>query len=255
MSSAANNWNATESDESFHWQAELPWGLPPAILLRWQDSVLAAGEKHRIYRIEAIDWIGYRRERDGYIGDYLRAHPDRVPPLSERLPKGFVLGPGGARFTMPQYETTSLLSYVTLEGQIVEVWTRDMGDLAVLARLHKAPPGYPPVTVTVDGGFADWPDMRDRWAVFAVSSDIWFPWNANIAPVIPAGTLGDEPLDNRVLSRINGGRLNAFLRDVRDATLDAGGRWTSATWFDPQHPQADEHGVILDAPRRPLSGS
>jgi hypothetical protein len=84
MSSAANNWNATESDESFHWQAELPWELPPAILLRWQDSVLAAGEKHRIYRIEAIDWIGYRRERDGYIGDYLRAHPDQVPCPSGR---------------------------------------------------------------------------------------------------------------------------------------------------------------------------
>jgi hypothetical protein len=58
-----------------------------------------------------------------------------------------------------------------------------------------------------------------------------------------------QPLDNRILARINGGRLNAFLRDVRTATQNAEGTWASATWPDQDFPQADENGVILDAPR------
>jgi hypothetical protein len=74
---ARNNWNTYDSDEVFHWRARFPHRLGADVLLPWQAAVLDAGERSGVLRIESAEPVGYRRDRDGFVGDWLRAHPDR----------------------------------------------------------------------------------------------------------------------------------------------------------------------------------
>ncbi len=54
--------------------------------------MLDAGERYGVLRVEAAEPIGYLRRRDGFVGDFLRAHPDRVPAEGDWFPAGFLLG-------------------------------------------------------------------------------------------------------------------------------------------------------------------
>lgn len=227
----ANNWYTYDTTEIFHWEAQLPWSLGSTALLAWQDALLDAGERHRIFRIESAEPLGYRRERDGFIGDYLREHGGRIPPEYDRYPPGFLLGKADA------YVPSTLLEYAA-DGRIAQAWVTDMADLALLAGVRIAG-SQRPVSVDADPGYEDFGEDY-VWANISLSSDIWFPWNGP-----RSGGPYDEPIDNRLLARRNSTRLNAFLRDVRQATLDLGGAWAAAEYKASPLRPADEYGIVL----------
>ncbi|MCW6003147.1 hypothetical protein K1W54_00910 [Micromonospora sp. CPCC 205371] len=237
-----NNWNSFDSGEVCWWTATFPWALGSGALLPWQDVVLDAGERTGIFRVEAAEWMEYRQEVDGPVGAFVKAHPDRLSISNPRFPAGFLLG-DDLRYGEHKLVVSTRLSYMAPGGEIADRWVQDMQEFGLAIGLPSAF-SYRPFDVDIDYGYAGSSDMEETWATFSTSTDIWFPWNS---PMGRTGIPRGEPLDNRVLSRLNGTRLNAFLGEVREATLAAGGTWTCAPWRDER--QADEFGVVLDAPK------
>ncbi|MEH1123911.1 hypothetical protein [Micromonospora sp. CPCC 206061] len=243
LASPANNWNSIDSNEVFWWEAVFPWAeADPESLLQWQEAVLAVGDRTGIYRVESIDRMGYRRQRDGYIGDFIREHSDLIPREDLHLPRGFVCDVLDPNMRNPAVACT-MLSYADEKGDVAETWVRDMGQLAHMVG-HEFGYPYQPLEIAAEGGSESLPGLQRVSVILATSTDIWFPWNS---PMGRGGVPRDEPLDNRVLSRLNGARLNAFLGEVREATLAAGGAWTCAPWREER--QVNEFGVVLDAPK------
>jgi hypothetical protein len=76
----------------------------------------------------------------------------------------------------------------------------------------------PPVDIGGDSLF-DLPDKPPLGTCIGISTDIFFPRNLNAPQDAP-------PLDNRILARLNGARLYAFLHEVRDAAIAIGGVWS-----------------------------
>lgn len=238
----ANNWNSFDSDEVCWWTATFPWALGPDVLIPWQETVLNAGERTGIFRVDAAEWMGYRQDVDGPVAAFVKAHADRLAISNPRLPPGFLLG-DDLRYGEHKLVVSTRLSYANSDGEIVDRWVRDMQELALDVGLPNAF-SYRSFDVDIDYGHEGAPEAEETWATFSTSTDIWFPWNS---PMGRSGVRRGEPLDNRVLSRLNGARLNAFLGEVREATLAAGGTWTCAPWREER--QANEFGVVLDAPR------
>jgi hypothetical protein len=183
--------------------------------------VLAAGEETGVYRVEAADALGYRRDRDGYLGDHLDHYPD--PPF---------FGPG----QRGRYLTSTLLTWVDAAGALVERPVTDVGEAAGSAGVTESAPNPPPL-VELGGP----PDAR--YADVITQTDIWFRWNH------PRGRDVRHHLDNRRTAGLNAPRLNAFLRRVRAASEELGARWSTTPWVDPPPAQADASGVLLDAGR------
>ncbi len=221
------------------WAADFPWSVPGSALLDWQQVLFAAGERHRIFRVEQAQFLDFRRDRDGDIGAFLLAHPERVPRQDERLPPGFLpeaLGsrPGG------EAVTRTLLEYLDAAGALRSAWIGELTEAYPAIPLPRYFP-YRAVQILADTFPPDWAEL-DRLRVSVSSSvDIWFPWTRQLFQY-PAA----DRVDNRRLSRLNGGRLNAFLAELADATRAAGGEWTMTS--PPAHyPRADGSGVLLDA--------
>lgn len=237
-----NNWSSFETDEVSGWEAEFGWRVPPEALLRWQQVLFSAGERHGIFRVDEAPFLDFRRDRDGPIARFLIEHPERVPRHDLRLPPGFLpesLGPrpDGAAVT------ATLLEFFGTDGTLQQAWIGELSEAYPVIPLPRYFP-YPAIEVTADTGPPSQPDIDKLWVDVTTSVDIWFPWNS---PVHHPETR--EPLDNRALSRLNGTRLNAFLGELREATVAAGGSWHLSTPDDPAHPRADGNGVLLDAPR------
>jgi hypothetical protein len=219
--SASDTWSAWDNLDFFVWSADFPADLDPAALLDWQQAVLAAGEETEVYRVEAADPLGYRRDRDGYLGDHVRHHPD--PPF---------FGPG----QRGRYLTSTLLTWFDAAGGLVERPVTAIGEAAESAGVTEWAPN-PPLLVELGGT----PDAR--YADVITQTDIWFRWNH------PRGRDVRHYLDNRRTSGHNAPRLNAFLHRVRAASETLGARWSASPWADPPPAQADASGVLLDASR------
>jgi hypothetical protein len=134
---------------------------------------------------------------------------------------------------------TSRLAYVGDDGRIVEAWVGDMAELADRAHV----PGHgslAPVSVYPDGAGGAGEGEPHASVDIGLSSDVWFPWN-------PAGHRRvAEPIDNRALARLNGGRLNEFLAVARATALELGGGWSWPRHKASRLRPAGEHGVLLD---------
>jgi hypothetical protein len=227
-----NHWSAYDNSELFEWQASLPVARGSGPLLRVQRALFDAGERHRILRIDASPEIGFDRVRDGYIGDFADAHPDRPGPLDE-YPAGYVLG------GYWQLRCSTQLAYAPAPSQwaagdaIAEDWfsgTAELGERAGIPVRWDAPP------------IQLFADVRDGQFVIAVSlmTDIFFPLN----PAADDRPGPDVLLDNRPLAEHNGGRLNAFFADLQATTVDVGGAWAAAR--QPSKPwRVNAAGIVL----------
>ena len=236
---ASASWNAPDTEAVFGWVAEFDWASGIEVLTEWQARVFELADRYHLHRVEEVDWIGYRRERDGFIGDFLRAHPDRVPPVFDHYPAGFLIG------SDRDYRSTARLSYVTSRGTTTDAVVDHTADLVAMLGTPDRPVLLrPPVRIGAAPGVA----WRARWVELSitVNSDIWFPWTWRTYQDGPE----DEPMDNRVLSRLNGERLNALLHGARNATRDLGGRWWASDESGGYGPpvDADADGVHPDAP-------
>ncbi|BCY12319.1 hypothetical protein L3i22_074070 [Actinoplanes sp. L3-i22] len=219
-----NNWNVFKTDEAFVWRSEMP-PVPTERLLDWQRIVLEAGDRHEVMRVlDAPDW-GYQRDRDGPVVAWLERHGERIEPM-DSYPAGFLVGHGQA------YTCAARLAYLNRDD-IVEGWFTNLGEAALAAGVFYPGGGYPPISVDTA------PAWREEGftAHIATATDIWFPHNM-------MGSRG-EPADNRTLSRINAARLNAFLREFRDACRDLGGDWS----WTPHRPgtwEVDDQGFVSE---------
>ncbi|MRH92797.1 hypothetical protein GFY24_36180 [Nocardia sp. SYP-A9097] len=234
----ANNWNSCE-DEVFVWHFDLP--AIHDVLVPWQRSILEAGERTGILRVQELTLMdGYfRHDRDGYILDFLVAHPNQIPniePEDSRSQGIFTKYLDSSFGALP----ATRLEYYGRDGGIIDTWVSDMSEIGSAAGLpewfHQ-----PPVML---GGMDSLPG-EDAPVSFelAVTADIFFPWNPAIRRP------GFKPLDNTHLAHLNGSRLNAFLSALRAATLTAGGEWKPVPNYSRNRRQVDENGfILLDAP-------
>jgi hypothetical protein len=231
-----------ETGEICWWQADLPFDLPPSVLLSWQEEILAAGAVTGVFRVEEIPRIGYQRPRDGDVVTFVRSSSDVLRGDQPLLPNGFVL-PALESSLLPRPAASTRLTYVEVTGELTETCIREMDVLCRRLGFERWS-DLPAFDVTFDLGLEAVPDDA-RWRTyFMLPADIWLPWTSAFSH----GYHLREPLDNRVLAGHNAPRLNAFLSRVRQAVLDLGG-----TWMPIPHgryaTQIDEFGVVLDAPR------
>ncbi|GAA4259758.1 hypothetical protein GCM10022255_085660 [Dactylosporangium darangshiense] len=229
-----NNWNIYETD-MFNWRASFPVPVDAQVLHAWQQALFVAGERHGILRFEQADQIGYDRARDGFIGDFAAAHPDRPAQYAD-YPVGFILQHWN------QLTVATRLAYVVGEDwhqpgdRIEESWCSSVGDLSFYAKVPGEDTGAPIDIYT---------DVDERtspcrlYVEVSSKTDIFFPRNRR------ERRPGIEPIDNRLLAERNGRRLNAFLSDLRAATLAAHGRWEALGSPQTELWQFDEFGIAL----------
>lgn len=213
----ADTWSAVAGDV-YEAAALLDLALGPAAIRGFHDAVVRAGERHDVFVVDRVPRLAYRRDRDGPVLDHLRRDPGAVAAIRDlsrvdrdrRLPDGFLLG-----VDEPEYvEPVTRLAYVDRAGRWRDEYVRDIADAAEAAGVAWAHRG-PPVRVS-----AICPPAADHVEVACwLASDIWFPWT------FPYEGDGAAYRDNRALARLNGGRFNDFLTDVRAACAAAGGRF------------------------------
>jgi hypothetical protein len=239
VTSFVNNWNVWK--HGFHtWHATFSWDCDPDLLLTWQDSILMLGEQHQVYRIDHDELLGYRRARDGGLLPFLSAHRSRIEPIGD-LPAGMVL-------IETEKLTSTLLSFADADGGIATEWVDDLNTLTT--RLEIATDqGRAPLELYVTGGEHVFDEKYMMSFTITTCTDIWFPWNSRGRRADPVQY---QPIDNRELSHLNGRRMNAFLKDVHAATQAVGGTFDPPRWGDPEHPQVDDGGIIVHAPRPPF---
>jgi hypothetical protein len=214
-----------------------------------QDAVLAAGDDTGVYRFDRIDSIGYERERDGFIGQFLMEHPDRPPWRGPWWPNGYVLALAISG-QWAEHVTSTLLTFNSAISGLRHAWVDNMDAIANEAALERAYVNRP-FHVTYDLEWESYSAEVGLHAVpplaltdFGLSTDIWFPWTSGLSH---GRKVLAEPLDNRVLAAYNAPRLNEFLRRVRETAVALGGTWSVQA--EQYASQVDERGVILDAPR------
>ena len=232
MSSAADTWTIFRDDATLTWTASFPGGEITPAMREWQLAVLEAGEISGCYRTYEVEWMGYRRDRDGYLGDFLRRRPELLEP-------GLAIVPGQIFDSLGRTVATSLLTAVVDNGAEVTVEEDNLHDLGwaadVWSRENLAP-------VQIMSYIGD-PDTESTF-MFDLGSDIWFPWTSAHYRSDPRP--GDV-VDNRRLAVHNAPRLNAFFGAVLRATAIAGGEWDLDFVFDPFRFELDAEGVNLDA--------
>ncbi|MFC4109916.1 hypothetical protein ACFOX0_28810 [Micromonospora zhanjiangensis] len=241
-----NAWSSYDSEEVCWWEAIFPFELGPGVLLPWQDAVLTAADDTDMLRIYKLDRIGYLRERDGYLVDFLRDHPESVPHSEDEWrPAGFALNYLEA---FPDRGSKTRLTYADQEGEPADAWVDNMHEFAYPLGLIRSYP-YSPFSIEYFISELDDTDFPNHvGTIFSISTDIWFPWTSSFSHESESGLM-DEILDNRGLAAINGPRLNTFLHRMRDEVARIGGIWTAKGGNNHLQAQLNEEGVNLSAPR------
>lgn len=238
------------------WIADFtPISAKPAAILDFVRAVLISGKKHRVFDVSEAPTIGYRRGAgltlDQRLADLL-SH-DRILDLFGFTGAAMLPGISGSS------TVEAALCYYDRSGQLVEGATTDPG--ALLASLEPAPDSIP------NGMMRHYPAMRvtgrqyvsvqegtpvDRSAhpypvaaLFAVHSDIWFPWIFGSAHPEADHV---RMFDNRELANCHTPRLNAFLTEIATVARRSGG--TFGVWPDettgPFTKWVDDQSVLLD---------
>jgi hypothetical protein len=233
----------------------------PVAIFEFVRVALAAGVQHRIFDVADAPVIGYRRDRDGALGDILghQLLQDQVLDLFGFTGSAMMPGP----LTSSIAETT--LCYYDRNDHLVERVVTDLG--AVLESLEPSPGDigygfmkhYPAVRITGERyqGVRNGCPVDSRAhphpvaALIGIHSDIWFPWVYGSAhPRCDHRRM----FDNRELASCHTPRLNAFLGEVAAAARRVGGSF--GVWPDETGMRAadwvDHNGVLLD--RMPTDG-
>jgi hypothetical protein len=219
----------TNGDWLVEWVADLSVAAgDPHRLLTWLRRVLEAGEQHEVYSVREAPLAGLH---SGSLFALLqqRFEHERV------LDVGHFASSGVRRIDGRTLRVAARMAYADKRGDVVEDEVENLGELLRSLR---------PADVDSSAGLmVDCPPLdvagplldlthpeRSVWrgpagrvlARFSLRTDIWFPavigFLADTTDVTPAH-------DNRPLAERHTPRLNAFLAEVRAATLALGGRW------------------------------
>ncbi|MEV6235467.1 hypothetical protein [Lentzea sp. NPDC051838] len=217
----------TNGDELVEWVADLG-AADPHRLMEWLHRVLTAGERHEVYSVREAPLAGL------HSGSLL-------PLLRQRFEQEGVLDLGhfassGMRLIDGRtLRVAARMAYVDARGEVVEDEVENLGSLLRALRPADVPISAglmvdcPPLDVS--GPLIDfrhpersiWRGTAGRVRVrFSLRTDIWFPLVIGFL----ADTTDVTPVhDNRPQASRHTPRLNAFLAEVRAATLDLGGSW------------------------------
>lgn len=240
----------TSGDQLVRWTARLGGVEDPERLLEWLLTVVGAGERHRVHEVLAAPASGFDAGRDGALADVLA----RRFAEGGTVDLGHFGSSGVAEVDGARLRASALVAHADARGEVVEEPVEDLG--ALLRELRPADAAdsptrmldCPPLWIT--GPLVDpaRPPAAGVVAVrFVLRSDIWFPW---VVGFLSDDFDGVPHHDNRPLARLHTPRLNAFLGEVREATLAAGGVWELDEEIRFTRPGiAHEGGIDLDAPR------
>jgi hypothetical protein len=228
--SVKNLWIQTERAFAT-WEADLTRiRKQPAKLVDVVRCVLRAGTKHGIFDVVEAPLIGYRRERNGDLGDVIARmyQRDQVVDLFGFM--GLAMNPG-----LPESSTVeTTLCYYDRADTLIEQPVTDLG--AVLASLEPVPgsiaKGFKTHMPAVRITGRRYTDVREGVTVDArprrppmvfqigIHSDIWYPYVMGAAHPLRDHV---RMFDNIELALCHTPRLNAFLGEVAEATRAAGG--------------------------------
>jgi hypothetical protein len=219
----------TNGDELVEWVADLSVAAAdPHRLLAWLRRVLTAGERYEVYSVREAPLAGFH---SGSLFALLEQRFEHEGVVDV----GHFASSGTRRIDGRTLRSAARMAYVDQHGDVVEDGVENLGALLRSLRPDDVPVSAglmvdcPPLDVA--GSLIDfahpersfWRGPAGRVRVrFSLRTDIWFPmvigFLADTTDVTPTH-------DNRPLAERHTPRLNAFLTEVRAATLDLGGRW------------------------------
>lgn len=211
MTSKNNHWITLPGEGVALWWAVLPApSKNPDALVAFGSSVVDAGKRHRV-------WDMHRYAAGAGSGDTFEQHV-RSRIADGKLP--YLIRRG--EDPEPSGEVA-----VYRDIAISEVVTSDLGQLLRELRpdrdrrvTRSAPP------VVVSGGSYSMDQTEDISVTIRLDSDIWFPQVVGLREELDDDA-DDRPdwYDNSSLASRHTPRLNAFLQEVRAATIAAHGEW------------------------------
>jgi hypothetical protein len=224
MSERQNAWISRE-ERLASWEACFDPRTDPGRLLTWLALVLAAGERESIYRVLRCAARGYDRDRQGEPLAVLRQGFEASGTLHLLDFESDGAAPGDRIDTR--------VAYWDVHGRAVEERVADLGAILSRAFPERLYTSYmasrPPFCI--EGSRLETRDPTSPWQFdrrpslairFYTHSDIWFPL---VQGLLVRDTPYDPPRDNRELAGRHTPRLNRFVAEVREATLEAGGQW------------------------------
>jgi hypothetical protein len=251
---ATRNYWVTFRDPCFQWKVVFPYDqMSPEQLLWWVEAAIAILDSTGLYRVYGAPRLGYScaDANPRLLAKMLRSRYEELGELdlfffSEQASAG---NPASA------YSTR--IVYYQADGTMA---TEDCADLALIQ--EKTQPWLNQSedylqnrkAIVFDGSFFYPKEIDNKPTGGAVNkrekkvfiwvrtyTDIWQPKVAGFNEVDSDGTL---KFPNEELARINGGRLNASLRRLKDITLQVGGEWAIDEDYLPVK-EYDENGVKL----------
>jgi hypothetical protein len=210
------------------------------------DAIVQAGSTHQVFRPEAAPVVGFDRSRDGDMGSFLAQQWERTAVVDACFFTGAAMDPDHPRSS----RVCARMATFDRTDAVEETDTADLG--RVLRALEPVPGSisdgftrpFPPVRITGprlsyekrQGVLSLASNPADPAILIALHSDIWFPFVFGSSH--PSADY-KRMFDNRVLAEIHTPRLNAFIRAVTSAVVDAGAEWgidqagkNSARWLD-----------------------
>lgn len=232
-----NHWITFPNFDVIRWAGFLPAprGNPEA-LIQFGRTLVDAGKRHLVWDAQRLPGATRFDSREQSYEAYLR---DAVR-LRQRIPLPQDVRPGGDLWTPAR------LAFYRGD-EIVEEEVGNVGELLRNLRPDKSISGARSTSpICISAGSVPVDHEQEVVVVFRLETDIWCPRVVGLDE--PGEDEIPESYDNRALAEIHTPRLNAFIRDVRAATLAAGGRWE--TWepdgFGMNYiDQWDEFGIRL----------
>jgi hypothetical protein len=215
-----NHWITFANDTIARWGAFLPAPLGnPEALIRFGAGIAEAGERNAVFRPVHMPGAEPFHAGSRTFGEYLRQQVHdrgRIPIFPADMTPG------------PDLWTPARLAFYRNDDLVEE----EIGDAGALLRELRPDEvetcrmfmrAASPVTVLGDSIPLDW--AREVRVQLRLDTDIWFPSVMGMLEDIPEEGLKPDRYDNRELALRHTPRLNAFLAEIRQLALEAGGRW------------------------------
>lgn len=233
----------------------------PDDLVALAEVILDAGARHAVFTPVEVPNLDLRRGQGPAVAERVRARW-----RDQRAVDLFAFTDAAMQPGAPGSSTVeATMAWYAADDRLVEGAVADLG--AVLRALEPVPGSipdgfttpYPPVRITGPELIYDEarttlvePSVRRAANVrIAIHADIWFPFVFGSAH---PDADHRRMFDNRELAQRHTPRLNAFLIEVGDQVVKAGGAWrvdedetgtNAALWLD-------ERGILVDAPEPEL---
>jgi hypothetical protein len=226
-----NHW-VTFDDDIATWTADLtPRRDDAEALWAWLEIVVGSAEQNEVHIVREAPSLEYVRESGPLLSHLGRLFADEGKIDLFHF-----------EFAVPEHQregralrAAARMAYFDAGGQLTEEYVDDLGELLRSLRpadyeeavnfMYRCSPlkAWGPLVDSRNSEKSNWWVVPGEATVdFSIRSDIWYPY---ISGLLEPDVTVDYGIDNRALSGRHTPRLNAFLADVRQATVAIGGTW------------------------------